>query len=128
MGSGIYFDLLGYYALGIFVGTIAAQPLRFADDADASVKAIASVLPAALAGTAVTFLQIMDKAEHGMAAYAIGLLIALLWVVGFVAMRNLEAENRFKRDLGVLHIVAVSLISVFATLLFIPAAGIAIFL
>jgi hypothetical protein len=66
MTTAIYFDNLGYFALGIFVGTVTSHAIKFANDMTTSVNAIGVIIPAALGGTAMTFLQISGKADHGM--------------------------------------------------------------
>lgn len=78
------------------------------------------VLPAALGGTAITFLEIWDKAKHGMPSYAIGLLLGLMWVRAGIAMENLNHHEGRIRVLGWLHLGAVVLASIYCAYLFLP--------
>ena len=120
MNSAIYFDALGYFCLGIFVGTITSHAINFATDAKTSFNAIGIVLPAALGGVAMTFLQSMGKAPHGMPAYAIGLLIGLMWVRARIAIDNLDSRAPEKYLLGWAHMIAVITASVLAFSSFVP--------
>jgi len=129
----IYFDNLGYVALGIFVGTVTSMAVNYVKDMQTSEKAITVVIPAALGGTAMTFLQLWDKAKHGMPAYAIGLLLGLLWVRVEVAVTNITQPQRgnppdrapYDRTLGVigfLHLLSVICISFYFAALLLPEA------
>jgi hypothetical protein len=119
MLSGDHFDLLGYFALGIFVGSITSHLIKFAKDFQSSASAIATILPAALGGTALTFLQLGDKAKHAMPAYAIGLLIGLMWALVRIAVENIKDTDGRIRLLGWLHIGSVSLLSVYSAWMFV---------
>ena len=122
MTALIYFDNLGYFALGAFVGTVTSHAIRFATDMTTSVNAIAVIIPAALGGTAMTFLQFSGKADHGMASYSMGLLIALMWVRAGIALDNIKADDIRLRRLGWAHLVSVVAASGFSAWLFVPGA------
>lgn len=114
----IHFDLLGYFALGIFVGTITCHAIRFAKDYKTSTNAIGIILPAALGGVAMTFLELWDKADHGMPAYALGLLMGLMWVRASVAIENIRQKDTRFRIIGWAHLMAVAALSMFSAWLF----------
>lgn len=115
----VHLDALGYFCLGVFVGTITSFSINFLENAKSSLEAVKVILPAALGGVATTFLQSMEKTNHGMPSYAIGLLIGLMWIRAQTAIELIQDKLLWKRCLGVLHIASVIIASIFAFFIFV---------
>jgi hypothetical protein len=114
-------DYLGMLCLGGFVGGIVTYGLHLIERFDTFARAVTTILAAALSGSVILFI---DKFNTGKAlgAYCVGLLVALMWAFGNVALRNVQSKNPSLRILGWAHIVGVVVVTLVVAALFLPSA------
>jgi hypothetical protein len=86
-------------------------------------KAMTTVGAAAFSGGIFTFMQYLgNHSARGIYAYPLGLIVSLLWYYTRYAMGNTRSKRRSDVWLGVLHLIAASLLTVFAIALVVPPA------
>ena len=115
-------DYLGLTALGIFVGTVVTKGLGYIDGLGTAAKAATLILGAALSGTVIVFLDRFAKKTPALGAYALGLLLGLMWTMAGVAVENITSGTHDRQLLGWLHLVAAVAASVVVALLVLPPA------
>jgi hypothetical protein len=115
-------DYLGLFSLGAFVGAIVTYGLRFIDGFSSFAQAVTLILAAALSGTSIVFLDRFANKTPALGAYAVGLMVALMWAYAKVGVENITSENPSLRVLGWAHIVGVVIVSVAAAALVLPGA------
>ncbi len=95
------------------MGTVATVGLKFITDVGGWRKVLTLLLPAALAGVAVVF---VDKFKYSPAlgCYPLGLLVGLLWAFSERAVANINSSSRQLVRLGYAHLTAATLFSIFA--------------
>jgi hypothetical protein len=115
-------DYLGLLSLGGFVGAVVTYGLRFVEGFKVFTQAVATILAAALSGTAIAFLDRFTEHTKALGAYSVGLVIALMWAYSKVAVDNLRSEHKSIRILGVLHLAGMMLATGAALALVLPRA------
>lgn len=109
-------DYLGLFRLGVFVGTIATFGMHRVESLKEWRTVLSLTLPAVLSGAAV---MLVDKFKYSPAfgAYPLGLAVALAWAYIPRALEHIRGDSRCMKTIGVLHILATTLLT---------AAGIAL--
>lgn len=109
-------DYVGLFCLGAFVGGISTAALKMIQNIGQWQKVLVLVLPAVLSGVVLVF---VDKFRYSPAlgCYPMGLLVALLWAYTDDAIKNLTSKEPMKIGIGILHILASAVISIFAGLI-----------
>jgi hypothetical protein len=115
-------DFLGLFSLGAFVGAIVTNGLRFIDGFGSFAQAVTLILAAALSGTSIVFLDRFANRTNALGAYAVGLMIALMWTYAKVGVDNISSGNPSLRILGWAHIIGVVIATIVAAALILPMA------
>jgi hypothetical protein len=114
-------DYLGLFCLGAFIGALVTYGLKFVSGLAAWQQMLATIIAAVFTGAVVTFVD-RFKNSPALGAYAVGLLIALMWAYANVAIDNIRSPTRGLQLLGWSHIAGAALASVVAAALVLPPA------
>ena len=106
-------DYLGLLCLGAFVGTIATFGLRRVTSIQDWQTVLGFTLPAVLSGAAVVFVD-RFKYSPAFGCYPLGLVVALMWAYVQVAIDDIKNGPAALRVLGVLHLLASTVVTLSA--------------
>jgi Kef-type K+ transport system membrane component KefB len=114
-------DYLGLFCLGSFIGALVTYGLQFVNGLENWQQLLATIIAAVFTGAVITFVD-RFKNSPALGAYAIGLLVALLWAYAKTGVDNIKSVEQALQWLGWLHIGGSTLISIAAAALFLPPA------
>jgi hypothetical protein len=114
-------DYLGLFCLGSFIGALVTYGLQFAQGLAAWQQMLATIIAAVFTGAVITFVD-RFKNSPALGAYAIGLLVALMWAYAKVGVENIRSPLQSVQLLGWGHIGSAVLVSAVAAALVIPPA------
>jgi hypothetical protein len=112
---------LGMTALGVFIGAVITIGIRQIKDWSKLRQLLTTLISAALAGAAFTFIQYVGESGLGTAIffYPVGLVLGLGWANAPAAAENLRSN---KPLIGWLHIVGLAALTFFVVaVLFSPS-------
>lgn len=114
-------DYLGLFCLGGFIGALVTYGLRFVEGLKGWQQLLATIIAAVFTGAVIAFVD-RFKASPALGAYAVGLLIALMWAYAQIAVTHIASDRRSTRLLGWAHIVGTTLVTIAAAALVLPPA------
>jgi hypothetical protein len=119
LGKGKNVRYLGMLALGGFVGGFLILGIEHTKGLDDFQKLLATVFGAAFTGAVSSFISYLrgDRAGSEVYLYPVGLLLALMWAYGRVAVDNISSKEISIQFLGWSHMLGLVVINVLAVAL-----------
>ena len=111
---------LGLLSLGAFVGGLLITGIDQIRSLPDFRKVVTTILGAACSGGVLVFLESKETGE-ALYMYPVGLLLALLWFYGSIAMANIRAPDAPSKLLGWTHIIALASLNILVLVLVAPS-------
>lgn len=111
-------EFIGMLCMGAFVGGVLNYGLSKIKDDNSFSKIVTTIFGAAFSGVVFVFLQKLVNSANTdsrqIYMYPIGLILALLWAqIPNTIEKRIKAENVYVKVIGIIHFLAVSVMTVF---------------